>query len=136
MPKMQTLAIICVVICSYITWSQTTMAPSESEKLARLAQTANNTDARPDIEELANKIGPRLTGSAGADRAEHYVLERMRAIGLTDVHSEGWALARSWQRGPATARLVEPFLLPIPIAAYGWTGSVSQQTNSRAGRYG
>lgn len=69
------------------------------------------------------EIGSRLTGSTAQEAASRQTVEYMRKIGLQQVHTEGWALSRGWQRGPAAARLVTPFEIPIPIAAYGWTGS-------------
>lgn len=81
------------------------------------------TDPMLELEQLCDEIGPRLTGSVAAQAAERQVVEHMHKIGLQQVHSEVWSLPRGWQRGPATASLVTPFLLPIPIAAYGWTGS-------------
>jgi len=77
----------------------------------------------PELDQLCDEIGPRLTGSAAAQAAEWQVVEYMRKIGLQQVHAEGWTLPRAWQRGPATASLVTPFRIPIPIAAYGWNGS-------------
>jgi len=127
---MRTLAAGCFFIYTSLLWSQVT-APDEpaiSVRLSTIAKAANKTYAYPDIERLADQIGPRLTGSAAAHLAEQYVLERMREIGLSHVHAEAWSLARSWQRGPATASLVAPFSLLIPIAAYGWSGSTPHQT--------
>jgi hypothetical protein len=79
----------------------------------------------PELDQLCDEIGPRLTGSAAAQEAARQVVEYMRRIGLRQVHTEDWTLPRGWQRGPATASLVTPFRLPIPIAAYGWTGSTT-----------
>ena len=84
---------------------------------------AEQTDPMPELEQLCDEIGPRLTGGIAAQAAERQVLEYMRKIGLQQVHTEGWTLPRGWHRGPATASLVTPFRIPIPIAAYGWTGS-------------
>jgi carboxypeptidase Q len=81
------------------------------------------TDPTPELDQLCEGIGPRLTGSAAAQAAERQVVEQMRKIGLQHVHTEGWTLPRGWQPGPATASLVILFRIPIPIAAYGWTGS-------------
>jgi carboxypeptidase Q len=99
-----------------------------STRLATVSETASKTDVYPDVEKLSDQIGPRLTGSAAARKGELYVLERMHEIGLSHVHTEGWALARGWQRGPATASLVSPFSLPIQTAAYGWSGSTPNQS--------
>jgi len=84
---------------------------------------AEQTDPTLELEQLCDEIGPRLTGSVAAQAAESQVVDYMRKIGLQQVHTEGWTLPRGWQRGPATASLVTPFRIPIPIAAYGWTGS-------------
>jgi hypothetical protein len=81
------------------------------------------TDPTVELEQLCDEIGPRLTRSVAAQAAERQVIEYMRKIGLQRVHNEGWTLPRGWQRGPASASLVTPFRIPIPIAAYGWTGS-------------
>src|SRR5215469_1254895 len=100
-----------------------TSTPPISERLSIVSESASKTDAYPEIEELCDLIGPRLTGSVGEAKAEQLMLGRMRDIGLSRVHAESWELPRSWHRGPATASLVTPFSLPIPVAAYGWTGS-------------
>jgi hypothetical protein len=78
---------------------------------------AEKTDPMPELEQLCDEIGPRLTGGIAAQAAERQVLEYMRKIGLQQVHTEGWTLPRGWHRGPATASLVTPFRIPIPIAA-------------------
>lgn len=130
---MRTLTAGFFFIYTSVLWSQVTPAPNGtaiSVRLSTVATAANKTDVYPDIERLADQIGPRLTGGAAASQAEQYVLERMREIGLSHVHLESWLLARSWKRGPAAASLVTPFSLPIPIAAYGWSGSTPHQTGA------
>jgi carboxypeptidase Q len=105
-------------------------APAGSALISPIAQrmdmvrrAGEQTDPMLELEQLCDEIGPRLTGSVAAQAAERQVVEYMRKIGLQQVHTEGWTLPRGWQRGPATASLVTPFRIPIPIAAYGWSGS-------------
>jgi carboxypeptidase Q len=132
--EMRVLAATLFCTCASLLWSQVNPAsssPSMSVRLSAVGETASNTDAYQDIEKLSDQIGPRLTGSAAARKGEQYVLERMREIGLSHVHTEGWALARGWQRGPATASLVSPFSLPIQVAAYGWSGSTPKSGPAR-----
>ena len=50
------------------------------------------------LEELSDRIGPRLTGSPQDARAGQWALETMRAIGLQHVHAEPWQLERGWRR--------------------------------------
>jgi hypothetical protein len=92
-------------------------------RMEMVHRAAEQTDPTLELEQLCDEIGPRLTGGAAAQEAERQVVDYMRKIGLQQVHTEGWTLPRGWQRGPATASLVTPFRIPIPIAAYGWTGS-------------
>jgi carboxypeptidase Q len=98
--------------------------------LSAVREAAAKTDAYPELEALTDEIGPRLTGSPALTKAEQHAIERMRAIGLSHVHLEPWTLPRVWQRGPAEASLAEPFALPVPVAAYGWTGSTSGHTEA------
>jgi hypothetical protein len=108
-------------------WGQAA-PPFMQDRLDTISKAAEKTDAMPELEQLCEVIGPRLTGSAAAHEAENQVLAHMREIGLQQVHSESWTLPRAWQRGSAKASLVEPFAMPIPIAAYGWTGSTPQHS--------
>jgi len=75
------------------------------------------------VKELSDTLGPRLTGSVQAKAACEWAVQKMKRIGLQDVHQESWRLGRSWQRGPATAKLLLPFQVPLNIASYGWVGS-------------
>ena len=57
---------------------------------------------------LADRIGPRLTGSPQLDRASHWTQEQFTSVGFTDAHLESWSVANSWTRGPATGRVLTP----------------------------
>lgn len=92
-------------------------------RMDEVLRAAEQTDPTPELQMLCDEVGPRLTGSMGQEAATRRAVEYMRKIGLKQVHTEGWTLPRGWQRGPAAARLVTPFEIPIPIASYGWTGS-------------
>ena len=127
---MRTLAEILVITFSMWgvpAWGQAPH-PSMQDELASISKAAAQTDPMPELAQLCEGIGPRLTGSPAAHKAENQVLEYMREIGLQQVHSESWTLPRAWQRGSAKASLVVPFAIPIPIAAYGWTGSTPQHS--------
>ena len=55
---------------------------------------------------LSDRIGSRLTGSAGARRAEEWAEGEMKRLGLSNVKREPYTLAASWERGPASASLL------------------------------
>ena len=102
--------------------------PAMQDQLDAISKTVDQIDPIAELEELCEGIGPRLTGSVAAQKAENQVLEHMREVGLRNVHSESWTLPRVWKRGYAMASLVAPLAIPIPISAYGWSGSTPQHS--------
>lgn len=70
---------------------------------------------------LSDVIGPRLTGSSALLKANEWTAEQMRSYGLTNVRLEPWTIPEGWERGTATAKLLEPTLgRAISIASMGW----------------
>jgi hypothetical protein len=75
------------------------------------------------LTELSDDVGPRVTGSAAARQAAAWGMEKMRSIGLANVHTEQWTLAKGWARGIAIADMVTPQHRSLYVSAMGWTGS-------------
>jgi hypothetical protein len=76
------------------------------EDMRRLQQAALASDyAYRQTAYLANNIGPRLTGSAQAQRAVEYVADEMRKLGL-DVRLQKLSVPH-WVRGEEKAQLIE-----------------------------
>jgi len=73
--------------------------------------------------ELSDDIGARVTGSPEAARAVVWGVEKMKAIGLENVHTESWQLFRGWTRGAADAEIVSPIHRNVMIDSMGWVGS-------------
>ncbi|HXW57691.1 MAG TPA: M20/M25/M40 family metallo-hydrolase [Candidatus Cybelea sp.] len=80
-------------------------------------------DAYEYLEELSDDIGARVTGSPEAGRAIAWGVEKMKAIGLEDVHTESWQLFRGWTRVSADAELLSPIHRKLMIDSLGWVGS-------------
>jgi carboxypeptidase Q len=80
-------------------------------------------DAYKYLQELTTHFGPRLTGSSAATDASHWAMQKMREIGLENVHLEHWKLPHGWKRGYAHASLTAPVKGPLFVASLGWTGS-------------
>ena len=74
-----------------------------------------------DLSYLADRIGPRLTGSPQLDRASHWTLEQFKALGLENAHLEPWTAATAWTRGPATGRILAPAEHALTLASAGWS---------------
>jgi acetylornithine deacetylase/succinyl-diaminopimelate desuccinylase-like protein len=69
------------------------------------------------LQHLTDRIGPRLTGSAGAEAAVAWAAERLRSYGLT-VRTER-VMVPHWVRGVEEAELVAPAPQRILVTALG-----------------
>jgi carboxypeptidase Q len=117
-PRSSWIAIFTLVCASALTCvaqeePDATPAPSPSPystqtlgELKKLQQAALASDyAYRQVAHLANNIGPRLTGSAQAQKAVEYVAAELKALGL-EVQLEKVSVPH-WVRGEETAALVE-----------------------------
>jgi carboxypeptidase Q len=84
---------------------------------------ADQANLKTNLQYLADRIGPRLTGSPQLDQASHWTMERFKELGLSNVHLESWTIANSWTRGPATGRIISPTETTLTVAAAGWSPS-------------
>lgn len=81
---------------------------------------------KADLTYLADKIGPRLTGTPQLDQASHWTEAQFKALGLENVHLEPWTIANGWTRGPgwgASGRILAPAPHELTLAAAGWSPS-------------
>src|SRR6201987_3216223 len=77
------------------------------------------------LSELSDDIGARVTGSPEAGPAIEWGGEKMKAIGLENVHTEPWELSRGWTRISADAEIEAPIHRRVMIDAMGWVGSTA-----------
>jgi carboxypeptidase Q len=73
------------------------------------------------LAELADRFGPRLSGSAALERAIDWVANRMRDEGLENVRTEP-VMVPHWVRGRESAEMVQPRFGALPMLGLG--GSV------------
>ena len=86
-----------------------------------LTEIAEHSEQMQNLEYLADRIGPRLTGSDALKHANEWTAEKFRAYGLSNVHLESWTIANSWKRGVARARVTAPAELRLSAEAAGWS---------------
>jgi carboxypeptidase Q len=82
-----------------------------------------NSHAYDYLEQLSDDIGGRVTGSPACQRAIEWGVEKMKAIGLENVHTEKWQMSRGWTRVSASAELLEPVERRLKVDSMGWVGS-------------
>jgi Zn-dependent M28 family amino/carboxypeptidase len=93
----------------------------DTKILARVK--SDQADLKSDLQYLADRIGPRLTGSPQLDQASHWTLDRFKELGLLNVHLEPWTIANSWTRGPATGRIISPTAHTLTLETAGWSAA-------------
>jgi carboxypeptidase Q len=85
----------------------------------------NEPELKANLTYLADRIGPRLTGTPKQIEASHWTEEQFKAAGLSNVHLEPWTIEKGWIRGTATGRVVTPVEQRLTLAAYGWSPSTN-----------
>jgi hypothetical protein len=74
--------------------------------------------------ELSDEIGPRLTGSAGYMKAVAWSEDKMRELGLTNVHTESFRMD-TWEPVPGCfGRVTSPTELNLHAYSGGWSPSL------------
>src|SRR5258708_38709660 len=74
----------------------------------QIIEAAKSSEAMKNLSYLCDEIGPRLTGSKNLLRANEWAAKKMADYGLTEVKQEAWEMPEGWERGPASARLIQP----------------------------
>ncbi len=77
--------------------------------------------------ELADTIGPRLTGSPNYMRAAEWAQRQFKQLGLTNVHTEDWTIPATWEPESATGRILSPVDHTLHIYSIGWSPSTPKQ---------
>ncbi len=77
--------------------------------------------------QLADTIGPRLTGSPNYVRAADWAQAQFKSIGLSNVHTEAWTIPATWEPESASGRILTPVEHTLHIYSLGWGPSTSRE---------
>jgi carboxypeptidase Q len=86
-----------------------------------------NSNAFTYLTELSDNVGGRVTGSPAGQNAIDWGVEKMKGIGLANVHTEKYPVWRGWTRGSASVQMLAPLQRTLTVDAMGWTGSTPEQ---------
>lgn len=75
----------------------------------------------PNLAQLCDDIGPRMTGTPALRTAQRWAMDKLRAYGAVDVHTETYAMGRPWKRGAASARLLNANGMALDIVQKAWS---------------
>ncbi len=74
------------------------------------------------LDHLTNRIGPRLTGSAGFRRACEWARRQFESFGLSNCRLEKWGeFPVGFDRGPSSGRMLAPEAKTLHFATNAWT---------------
>ncbi len=77
---------------------------------------------------LADRIGPRLTGSANYMAAAEWSVQEFKSLGLANAHTEDWTIPTTWEpKIAATGQIMEPVAHTLHIYSIGWSPSTPPQ---------
>jgi hypothetical protein len=86
-----------------------------------IVRAKNGSELMVNITHLCDVIGPRLTGCAALKKANDWAADKMKAYGLVNVQNEPYLFPEGWERGPISARLVEPDNgVKLSLASWCW----------------
>lgn len=107
----------------------TTLAaqPSDADIAAmRDAALESDTLAYAITEGLTTEIGPRLAGTEAEARARAWALERLSALGFSNVRNEPFQMP-TWVRGTETAEIISPYPQRMHVTALGRSSSTGDE---------
>lgn len=96
-------------------------ATAASPASVLVKEIAAHSELMPNLEELCDDIGPRLTGSAQLRTAQAWAMKKLRSYGAVNVHLEAYELGKPWKRGRASARLLNANGTTLHIVQQAWT---------------
>lgn len=75
---------------------------------------------------MTDVYGPRLTGSDMLDKATGWALDRLKAMGLQNVHTEEWGpFGRGWELEHFEMHAVAPSYFPVMAYPRAWSPSTN-----------
>jgi carboxypeptidase Q len=113
----------------------------DSERLARfspevqaiIAAGRRDSQVQDHLDQLCNRIGPRLTGSDNLQVAVEWAESRFRELGVEQVRLDAWGeVPVGFNRGPWQGRMVEPEELTLQFGTYAWTAGTRGRQQGRA----
>ncbi len=77
--------------------------------------------------DLADGIGPRLTGSENYNKAVSWTMEQFHSMGLKNIHTESFKMPALWEpETPAQGRITSPRAQNLHIYSAGWSPSTPE----------
>lgn len=94
---------------------------SDSQVAAVIDEGLNRSEAMVTASQLMDGIGPRLTNSQNYRRAADWATARMAALGLQNVHREGFDFGLGWNVESYRATMITPRRIDLTAIPVAWS---------------
>lgn len=101
-------------------------APDPNDPIVRIKDEGlNRSQVMQTLSYLSDVIGPRLTASPNAKRANEWTRDRLTSWGLQNGHLEAWGpFGRGWALKRFSAQIIEPQDIPLIAFPKAWSPGV------------
>jgi Zn-dependent M28 family amino/carboxypeptidase len=129
--NLQNVFISCAILVLTSTCSASAAAPVVTDDVLREAQAIREralqaNDAWRIVEELTQKIGPRLAGSAGDKAAVAWAGDMLSGLGLANVRREPVEVPH-WDRGSLSVRIDSSYPQPLTATSLGGSQGTAEE---------
>lgn len=98
----------------------------DSEAIEKIKEEGlNNSQVEQIAFEIVDKAGPRLSNSAGYERAAQYAINQLTEWGLENAQKEAWGeFGRGWEVNKSYVAMTKPYYMPFIAVPKAWTESM------------
>src|ERR1043166_206224 len=120
------LFLLFTLVVPYAAFAQQPQPPAEDPMITKIKDEGmNHSQVMETLSYLTDVIGPRLTASPGARRANEWTRDTLTKWGLQNAHLESWGpFGRGWTLKRFSAQVVSPQDIPLIAYPKAWSPSV------------
>lgn len=119
---MKRLLFISALLLAFFAYTQESIDLDAIEKIKN--EGLENSQVEQIAFELIDNAGPRLSNSAGYNRAATYAINQLTEWGLENAQKEAWGeFGRGWEMNKSYLAMTKPYYLPLIAVPKAWTGS-------------
>lgn len=119
---MKRLLLIPVLLFVFVSHAQESIDTEAIKKIKK--EGLENSQVEQIAFELIDKAGPRLSNSAGYERAAQYAINQLTEWGLENAQKEAWGeFGRGWEVNKSYVAMTKPYYMPFIAVPKAWTGS-------------
>src|SRR5205809_4739978 len=120
------LLLLFTLVVPYAAFGQQPQPPAEDPMITKIKDEGmNRSQVMQTLSYLADVIGPRLTASPNAKRANEWTRDTLTKWGLQNARLEAWGpFGRGWTLKHFSAQVVEPQDIPLIAYPKAWSPGI------------